>query len=107
MDIYYIYYLNNILIYSNNKIQYIKDISNIFKSLFKIDLLYKLKSFFGEVGNISIPSSRQASCLKITGLNEIFNYIIPHFKQYPLQSCKKLIFSYGHNVWKSWLIKNI
>ena len=55
-----------------------------------IDLLYKLKSFFGEVGNISIPSSRQASCLKITGLNEIFNYIIPHFKQYPLRGMKKI-----------------
>ena len=54
-----------------------------------IDLLYKLKSFFGEVGNISIPSSRQDARLKITGLNDIFNYILPHFKQYPLQDMKK------------------
>ena len=42
MNIYYIYYLDNILIYSNNKIQYIKNISNILESLSKIDLLYKL-----------------------------------------------------------------
>ena len=41
MNIYYIYYLNNILIYSNNKIQYIKNISNILENLFKADLLCK------------------------------------------------------------------
>ena len=45
MNIYYIYYLNDILIYSNNKIQYIKDIDNIFESLFKINLLYKLSKY--------------------------------------------------------------
>ena len=33
------------LIYSNNKIQYIKNISNIFENLFKIDLLYKLNKY--------------------------------------------------------------
>lgn len=43
-----------------------------------------------EVGNMSIPSSRQDARLKITGLNDIFNYIIPHFKQYPLQGMKRI-----------------
>lgn len=57
-----------------------------------IDLLYKLKSFFGEAGSISIPSTRKDARLKITGLNEIFKFIIPHFKQYPLQGMKKIDF---------------
>ena len=57
-----------------------------------IDLLYKLKSFFGEVATISIPTTRKDARLKITVLNDIFNYIISHFKQYPLQGMKKLDF---------------
>lgn len=57
-----------------------------------IDLLYKLKSFFGDVGSISIPSTRRDARLKITRLNDIFNFIIPHFKQYPLQGMKKIDF---------------
>ncbi len=57
-----------------------------------IDLLYKLKSFFGEVGSISILSTRKDARLKITGLNDIFNFIIPHFKQYPLRGMKKIDF---------------
>ena len=36
-----------------------------------IDLLYKLKSFFGEAGSISIPSTRKDARLKITGLTEM------------------------------------
>ena len=42
-----------------------------------IDLLYKLKSFFGGVGTISIPSSRNEARFKITGLNDILNFIFP------------------------------
>ena len=37
-----IYYLNNILVYSNNESQYIKDVSSILESLAKADLLCKL-----------------------------------------------------------------
>ena len=56
-----------------------------------IELLYKLKSFFG-VGTISIPSNRKVAIYKITGLNDIFNFIIPHFKEYLLHGMKKLDF---------------
>lgn len=41
LNIYYIYYLNNILVYLNNKSQYIKNVNNIFENLVKADLLYK------------------------------------------------------------------
>ena len=55
-----------------------------------IDLLYKVKSFFGDVGSISIPSSRKDARLKITALNDIVSFIIPHFKQYSLRGMKKV-----------------
>lgn len=61
----------------------------------------------GGVGLIHVTSDGKAAGFTVVKLSDIINVIIPHFKQYPLQSCKKLIFSYGHNVWKSWLIKNI
>ena len=55
-----------------------------------IELVYKLKSFFGEAGTIFIPSTRKDVRLKITALNDIFNFIIPHFRQYPLHGMKSL-----------------
>lgn len=51
---------------------------------FGVPLRGKLKSFFGGAGTITIPSSRKDARLKITALNQIFKFIIPHFKQYPL-----------------------
>jgi hypothetical protein len=57
-----------------------------------LDLLYKIQSFFRGVGVISIPSTRNAACLKITKLDDLIHIIIPHFKQYPLQGAKKIDF---------------
>jgi len=57
-----------------------------------LDLLYKIKLFFGGAGNISIPSNREAAVLKITKLDDIVNILIPHFKKYPLQGAKKIDF---------------
>lgn len=69
-----------------------------------LDLLYKIKSFFGGAGNISIPSNREAAVLKITKLDDIVNILIPHFKKYPLQGAKKIDF----DLWEQCieLIKN-
>ena len=72
---------------SNNSINLVRQIQLSFEisvHIKDIELLYKLKSFFGEAGTISIPSTRKDARLKITGLNDIFNFIIPHIKQYPL-----------------------
>lgn len=54
-----------------------------------LDLLYKIKSFFGGAGTISIPSNREAAVLKITKLDDIVNILIPHFKKYPLKGQRK------------------
>jgi len=78
---------------SNNSKKLVRQIQLSFEicvHIKDIDLLYKLKSFFGEAGSISIPSTRKDARLKITRLDEIFNFIVPHFKQYPLQGVKKL-----------------
>lgn len=77
----------------NNSKNLVRQIQLSFEVSFHIkdiELLYKLKSFFGEAGTIFIPSTRKDARLKITGLNEIVNFIIPHFKQYPLHGMKKI-----------------
>lgn len=77
----------------NNSKNLVRQIQLSFEISFHIkdiELLYKLKSFFGEAGTIFIPSTRKDARLKITGLNEIFNFVIPHFKQYPLHGMKKI-----------------
>lgn len=61
-----------------------------------LDLLYKIQSFFGGVGNITIPSTTKGATLKITRLDDLVNNILPHFKQYPLQGVKKI----DYNLWE-------
>jgi len=78
---------------SNNSTKLVRQIQLSFElslHIKDIDLIYKLKSFFGEAGTIFIPSTRKDARLKITALNDIFNFIIPHFKQYPLHGMKRL-----------------
>jgi hypothetical protein len=54
-----------------------------------LDLLLKLKSFFGEKGNIT--TSGKVARYSIVGLNDIINFVLPHLFNYPLQSAKKKI----------------
>nr|YP_010183840.1 hypothetical protein LI437_mgp29 [Coccidioides posadasii]QVG61963.1 hypothetical protein [Coccidioides posadasii] len=74
---------------SNNKVKQVQLSFEINLHVKDLDLLYKLKSFFGEAGSISILSTKDTR-LKITNLKEIYQYLIPHFKEYPLQGMKKL-----------------
>lgn len=74
---------------SNNKVKQVQLSFEINLHVKDLDLLYKLKSFFGEAGSISILSTKDTR-LKITNLKEIYQYVIPHFKEYPLQGMKKL-----------------
>jgi len=53
---------------SNKKIRQIQLSFEVCVHIKDIDLLYKLKSFFGEAGSISIPSTRKDARLKITRL---------------------------------------
>ncbi len=51
-----------------------------------IEILYKLKAYFNNVGNIIITKNYVS--YRVTNLSDIINVIIPHFKAYPLQSTK-------------------
>src|SRR5204862_6565477 len=51
-----------------------------------MEILYKLKSFFNNVG--SIITTKDYVSYRVTNLPDIINVIIPHFNAYPLQSTK-------------------
>jgi len=51
-----------------------------------IEILYKLKAYFNNVGDI-VTTNYYVS-YRVTKLSDIINVIIPHFNGYPLQSTK-------------------
>lgn len=53
-----------------------------------LPLLYKIQQFF-TVGFIRSQSNRNSSIFTITGLNDLINFVIPHFEKYPLLTKKK------------------
>jgi hypothetical protein len=52
-----------------------------------IDILYALNSYFG-VGNVYLNKNGKSAIYIVKKLKDIVNVIIPHFKDYPLQSGK-------------------
>ena len=52
-----------------------------------IDILYKIKKFFG-VGDVYRRSDKKIVRYRVTNINYIKHYIIPHFLHYPLISKK-------------------
>jgi hypothetical protein len=69
-----------------------------------LKLLYKIQSFFGNIGNIHITSTRTEASLTISNFKDIISVIIPHFDKYPLQSAKSI----DYLLWKQciFLIKD-
>lgn len=67
-----------------------------------IDILYKVQSFFGGAGSVTV--SGNTANYRISKLKDIIGVVIPHFEQYPLQSAKSIDFQ----IWKAsvFLIKN-
>lgn len=57
-----------------------------------LPLLYKIKSFFGEVGNINIDSNREMAYFTVTTIEDLTKVIIPHFDLYPLLTQKRADF---------------
>lgn len=55
-----------------------------------INLLYKIKAFFGDIG--SVTSTNNKARYYVSGLKDISDVILTHFINYPLQSAKKLDF---------------
>jgi len=65
-----------------------------------IQLLYQLKSFFSEVGTITVQNNKKVARYSIVGLDDILKILLPHFSNYPLQSFKKIDFL----LWKNCVI---
>lgn len=56
-----------------------------------LPLLYKIQNFLG-VGRIHVSSGGKTASFTVSRMDDIINVIIPHFKQYPLQSGKSIDF---------------
>jgi hypothetical protein len=56
-------------------------------------LLYKIQSFFGGVGRVSIDTKEKSASFDVKRLEDIKNVIIPHFIKYPLRTTKLIDFT--------------
>jgi len=55
-----------------------------------------IQSFFGGIGTITINPKKRSARYSVVGINDINNFIVTHFENYPLQSVKKIDF----DLWK-------
>jgi hypothetical protein len=53
-----------------------------------IEILYKIKSYFNNVGNINVKKTRKLCVYRVTSLKDLNDNIIFHFTKYPLLSSK-------------------
>jgi hypothetical protein len=63
-----------------------------------LSILKEIQEFFGEISNIYTFSNKETVKYSVQDLKLIKNVIMPHFKNYLLQSAKKLIMFYEKNV---------
>lgn len=54
-------------------------------------LLKQIQSFFG-VGGISVDSKRKSAAYRVSSIEDLSNYIIPHFDKHPLLTKKQADF---------------
>nr|QCW06945.1 hypothetical protein [Drechslerella brochopaga] len=55
-----------------------------------IDLLYKIKAFFGDIGYLT--STKNRARFSVFAFKDIANVVLTHFDSYPLQSAKQIDF---------------
>jgi hypothetical protein len=58
-----------------------------------LELLHKIKYFFGMIGSITYNASNNTFTYAVTNLKDLLNVIIPHFWNYPLLSQKSADFN--------------
>ncbi len=51
-------------------------------------LLYKLKEFFGGIGNVNVYPTRSIARYYVTGASDLVNHILPHFSKFQLAGSK-------------------
>lgn len=62
-----------------------------------LPLLQLIQLYFGGIGSIVIDEKRNKASFSVNKLSDFTNYIIPHFKNYPLQSTKQI----NYAIWKN------
>lgn len=55
-------------------------------------LLLKIQEYFGGIGNITKPNKNLTVEYRVYSLNDIINFILPHFDKYPLLKNIQIIF---------------
>jgi hypothetical protein len=70
------------------------DLSFLFFFFFvrKKKKVYKIQAFLGGIGTIRFGRDNKSATFSVAKLDDIVNIIIPHFKKYPLESCKAVDF---------------
>jgi hypothetical protein len=54
----------------------------------ELSLLYKLREFFGGIGNVNVYSTRSIARYYVTGASDLVNHILPHFDKFKLVGSK-------------------
>jgi hypothetical protein len=57
-----------------------------------LDLLNKIRDYFGNISNIRIRKTDQICVFSVRSLTDIVSKIIPHYKNYPLKTQKHVDF---------------
>jgi hypothetical protein len=70
-----------------------------------INILYKIKSYYKDVGNINNRKKRNICVYRVTSIKYLKEYIIPHFKNYPLLTEKESDFLLWSKVVEMMILK--
>jgi hypothetical protein len=54
------------------------------------ELLNSIRSYFNDIGQLEVISTRKLAYFEVTKLNDLVNIVIPHFDKYPLQTVKSI-----------------
>ena len=57
-----------------------------------IDILYKIKNYFSEIGSIYLRKNKELAVYRVSSVDELCDIIIPHFDKYPLITRKYIDF---------------
>lgn len=70
------------------------------------DIIYKIKSFFNEIGIVSFDYENNKVYYTVNKIQDLNSIIIPHFQSYPLLSDKKIDFNLWSEIVKIMESKN-
>lgn len=70
-----------------------------------INILYNIKNYFKDIGNINIRKDRKICVYRVTKLEDLYNIVLVHFIKYPLLTSKHSDFILWSKVVNKMLLK--